>query len=67
MPYELTDKDLIENNARHEHERKHLCLVDWEELKTLPCQTENKKFQHNDYNNVVSILSDEKQLAPNFQ
>lgn len=58
MPYELTAEDLIDNNARHEHERKHLCLVDWDELNTLPCQMENKKFQHNDYNSVVSILSD---------
>ena len=60
VPFELTDKDLLNNNARHEHERKHLCLVDWDELNTLPCQMENKKFQQNDYNSVVSILSDGK-------
>ena len=60
VPFELKDKELLNNNARHEHERKHLCLVDWDELNTLPCQMENKKFQQNDYNSVVSILSDGK-------
>lgn len=57
MPHELTDKDLEQNNTRHDNERKHLCLVDWDTLNTLPCQTKENEFQQYDYNNVISILT----------
>lgn len=58
----LNKEDLTEeegkdgNNRRNNSQKKHLCLVTWEELTDLPCQKNKYDFQNNDYESVTNLF-----------
>lgn len=54
---DLTDEEKKnEDKRKNDNIKKHLCLVPWEELNDLPCQTNKNDFQNNDYNSVINIF-----------
>ncbi|MFA5523145.1 MAG: hypothetical protein WDA24_02200 [Tissierellales bacterium] len=53
---ELTDQEKSNNIAKRENEKKHLCLVSWDELAELPCQKSKTAFQEYDYEVVAQLL-----------
>lgn len=52
---ELTDEERTQCKTKHAAERRHICLVDWDELDALP-QSEPGILKYYDYQNVVQIF-----------
>lgn len=55
---DLTDEERAEHKTKHPKEKRHICLVPWDELDALPQETPGK-LKSNDMDNVKEALQDE--------
>lgn len=53
---ELTDEERAQCKTKHAAERRHICLVDWDELDDLP-QAQPGLLKSYDYENVAQLFS----------
>ena len=57
---ELTEEEREQHKTKHADQRRHICLVDWDALDTLP-QDRPGILKFYDYENVVQLLDPQRQ------
>jgi hypothetical protein len=59
LPGEFSDEEKAGSTTKRVHQKKHLCLVDWETLPFLPGQADGVSYQKYDYDSVKALFNND--------